>query len=562
MIKPERWVPSPGIRLEKNAWEVIWERDKSVVLTAGPGAGKTEVLAQRADFLLRTNACRYPKRILAVSFKTDASRNLKQRVQLRCGWDYASRFDSVTFHGFAKRIIDQFRPALGDEALSQDYEIGSEYIRGKQITFKQLLPFAIRIVKESVIARNAIRKTYSHVFLDEFQDCTADQYELIKLLFHDTPAILTAVGDTKQTIMGWAGALEGIFKTYADDFEARPLRLFRNFRSQPSLLRMQNDVIREIDAAAVMPDELIEGTGGEILAGHFSSSAEEAEALANLVHRWIKLEHVPPSEIAILIPRQIEEYGEALMKHLTDKGVPYRNDHDLQDLLKEPAARLVINYLTCLYGQGEAEAWSRLMEQFAPFEDDDSRSSAHRIFEETYRAHVKKIKIARKSATPYSAWWELTSAFLKKLGSSSLAALSADYHSKQRLVEVVREIRDRIKAHLIVEPELPKALARLSDDAAVRFLTMHKSKGLEFHSVIVLGVETQAFWGKLTEERCVFFVGVSRAKQRLVLTTAEFRPRPKCAKKRWDEYRSPHGEFVSHVTRHLTRSAAHEVEFR
>lgn len=554
MIKPERWEPSPGIRLERNAWEVIRECDTSVVLTAGPGAGKTEVLAQRADFLLRTNSCRYPKRILAVSFKTDASRNLKQRIQLRCGWDYGSRFDSVTFHGFAKRIIDKFRPVLIDEALSQDYEIGSEYIAGKQITFKQLLPFAIRIVKESKIARNAIRKTYSHVFLDEFQDCTAEQYELIKLLFLDTPAILTAVGDTKQTIMGWAGALDGIFKTYADDFKARPLRLFRNFRSQPSLLRMQNDVIREIDASAVMPDEFIEGNGGEIVASHFRNSIEEAQALANLVHHWITVEGVPPSEIAILMPRQIAEYGESLMEQLSLRGIPFRNDHDLQDFLKEPAVRLVIDYLTCLYGQGEAQAWSRLMEQFAPFEDDDSRSSAHRIFEETYRAHARQIKKARQSETPYSAWWELTSELLKKLGSSALTALSADYHSKQRLVEVVREARDRIKAYLAIEPELPKALARLSDDTAVRFLTMHKSKGLEFHSVIVVGVETQTFWGKLAEERCVFFVGVSRAKQRLVLTTADLRPRPQCAKNRWDERRSPHGEFVSHVTRHLTNS--------
>jgi superfamily I DNA/RNA helicase len=129
---------------------------------------------------------------------------------------------------------------------------------------------------------------------------------------------------------------------------------------------------------------------------------------------------------------------------------------------------------------------------------------------------------------------------------------STGYHSRQRLVEVVRDIRDRIKAHLVIEPDLLKALARLSDDMAVRFLTMHKSKGLEFHSVIVLGVEKQTFWGKLAEERCVFFVGVSRAKQRLVLTTVDFRPRPKCSKGRWDEHRSPHGEFVSHVARHVT----------
>lgn len=551
MIKPERWVPSPGIRLERNAWEAIRERERSVVLTAGPGAGKTEVLAQRADFLLRTNACRYPKRILAVSFKTDASRNLKQRVQLRCGWDYSSRFDSVTFHGFAKRIIDRFHPVLVDEALSQDYEIGPEYIRGQQITFKHLLPFALRIVKESAIARNAIRQSYTHVFLDEFQDCTADQYELIRLLFHGTPAILTAVGDTKQTIMGWAGALEGIFETYADDFDARPLRLFLNFRSQPALLRMQNDVIREIEAEAVMPDDLAKGEGGEILAGNFRNAAEEAEAIANLIQRWITQDGIPPSEIAVLMPRQVEEYGKFLMLRLTDLGIAHRNDHDLQDFLKEPAVSLVVDYLTCLYGQGEAEAWSRLMDHFTPFEDDDSRSSAQRIFEETYQAHLKKVKQERKTANPYESWWVLANEFLKKLGLSSVSALSADYRSKARLLEVVREVRDRIKALLAIEPDLLRALARLSDDSAVRFLTMHKSKGLEFHSVVVLGVEKQTFWGQLEQERCVFFVGVSRAKHRLVLTTADYRSRPKNVR-RWDEHRAPHAEFVSHVVRHLT----------
>ncbi|SKA91363.1 Superfamily I DNA or RNA helicase [Pseudomonas extremaustralis] len=552
MIEPDRWSPSPGIRLEKNAWKVIRECNRSVALTAGPGAGKTEVLAQRADFLLRTNSCRYPKRILAVSFKADASRNLKKRIQLRCGWDYASRLDSVTFHGFAKRIIDRFRPVLVNEALSQDYVIGPEYIAGEQITFKHLLPFALRILKDSKVARNAIRKTYSHVFLDEFQDCTADQYELIKLLFLGPPTVVTAVGDTKQTIMGWAGALEGVFKTYADDFAARPLRLYLNFRSQPSLLRVQNEIIWEIDPPAMMPDSLIEGEGGEILIGHFRNSAEEAQSLADIIQHWIDEEDIPPNEIAVLMPRQVEEYGEALMEQLSRRDIPFRNDHDLQDLLKEPAARLVVDYLACLYGKGEADAWSRLMEQLARFEDEDCRNSAHQIFEDTFRTHSRQVRADRKTTTPYVSWWKLVLALLKRLSSPDLAALSADYLSRKRMVEVVHEVRDRIKAHLADDPNLLRALARLSGDASVRLLTMHKSKGLEFHSVIVLGVEKETFWGKLAEERCVFFVGVSRAKQRLVLTTCEHRPRPHCAQSRWNERRSPHGEFVNHVTRHQT----------
>ncbi|WP_371319188.1 3'-5' exonuclease [Pseudomonas sp. PDM26] len=162
------------------------------------------------------------------------------------------------------------------------------------------------------------------------------------------------------------------------------------------------------------------------------------------------------------------------------------------------------------------------------------------------------MKAASKTASPYEDWWILTGGFPKDVGYPILTGLSGDYESKPRLHEVVRDIRDRISALLTSEATIARALARLSDDQAVRFLTIHKSKGLEFHTVIFLGVETQAFWGRLAEERCVYFVGVSRAKERLLITTAEYRPKPKGASGRWAEHRTPHGEFVAQVARHLT----------
>ncbi|HCF2998627.1 TPA: AAA family ATPase, partial [Pseudomonas aeruginosa] len=79
MIKVDAWKPSAGIKLEPNAEIAATEQQRSVALTAGPGSGKSELLAQRADFLLTTGVCRYPKRILAIAFKIDASNNLKER---------------------------------------------------------------------------------------------------------------------------------------------------------------------------------------------------------------------------------------------------------------------------------------------------------------------------------------------------------------------------------------------------------------------------------------------------------------------------------------------------
>jgi superfamily I DNA/RNA helicase len=80
MIPIARWAPSDGLVLEPNALDAAKETARNLALTAGPGAGKTEMLAQRADCLLRTATCRYPRRILAISFKIDAAQNLRARV--------------------------------------------------------------------------------------------------------------------------------------------------------------------------------------------------------------------------------------------------------------------------------------------------------------------------------------------------------------------------------------------------------------------------------------------------------------------------------------------------
>lgn len=554
MIPVASWRPANELTLEPNALRAAKEQERCLALTAGPGAGKTEMLAQRADFLLRTGICRYPKRILAISFKVDASKNLKERVQRRCDSDLASRFDSYTFHGFAKRIIDRFRILLtGDDALDVGYKIGDRKITRKQIEFSDLVPLAIQILQAAPIAKNAIRQTYSDVFLDEFQDCTDKQYELVKIAFRGTAIRLTAVGDTKQKIMGWAGALDGIFETFAADFAAVPLNLYRNFRSKPRLLKMQNEIIRVLDPGSVMPDDQIVGDEGEVFAWRFEDSRKEAEYLANLITGWIKTEQVPLSEIAVLISKQLDLYADHLMTALEARGIPFRNEQQMQDITAEPAARLVVDYLSCLYGQREPKAWMRLMNLLVPFADDEIQADVRQNFQRFVTEQRKAIAIAELIDKPFSGWWEYVLRLLKEIGIETLVALSPDYEARERLKEVIQDTKKRIEDLLKLEPDLPKALERFSDDQAVRILTIHKSKGLEFDSVVILGVENETFWGKADEERCAFFVGMSRAKRRLVMTVSERRETPPSKPYRWRERRTPHDEFLSYATPFLSQ---------
>lgn len=548
MIPASTWTPAGSLTLEPNALLAAKEPQRCLAMTAGPGAGKSEMLAQRADFLLRTGLCRYPRRILAISFKVDAAKNLKDRVRRRCGMELASRFDSFTFHAFAKRIVDRFRPLLtGKDALVAGYKIGTQRLTSEQIEFKDLVPLALQILNSSDQAKHAIRQTYTDVFLDEFQDCTDAQYELVKAAFLGTGIRLTAVGDTKQRIMGWAGAMDGIFPRFAHDFDAIPLNLYRNFRSQPVLLRMQNEVIGDLDAASAMADDQIKGEGGEVFALEYETAQEEGEGMVGQIAKWHG-QGIPYSEIAVLLPRQVELYGAQLIAALTAAGIPFRNEQQLQDASAEPAARLIVDFLASLYGEREPKAWVRMMEQLAPFEEGDEGQTVRQELQRFVKKQRKDLMMEELIDGQYSSWKKAVVAFLKFVGGETLMALSPDYEASARLNEVIKDTGKHISRMLKEEPDLLKALRLFSDDQSVRILTVHKSKGLEFDTVILPALETDTWWTREPKEQlCVYFVGISRAKSRLVLSCAKQRDRPEGHTGRWLVDRTPQEDYFRYA---------------
>lgn len=549
MIRVDRWVPSDNLKLEPNSLVAATEIERNLALTAGPGAGKTEMLAQRADFLLRTGTCRYPKRILAISFKVDASQNLKARVRKRCGHELAARFDSHTFHAFAKRIIDRFRLVLtGRDVLDPDYSIGPRRIQRQSITFADMVPLAVTIVQTSEIARNAIRQTYSHVFLDEFQDCTKEQYELITACFLGSDAKLVAVGDTKQRIMGWAGALEGIFKTYAADFGAKPLNLYQNFRSAPRLRRMQNAMVRVMDPAAALDDGELQGEDGQIDILRFKDAREEASHLADAIVGWIDNDAMEPSEIAVLVSKQQTLYCQELRAVLSARKVPFREEDQAQDFASEPVVRLITDFLLVVSGSAQPEAYRRLLDAVVYGEalDDEREYRARSRWERFVTGVRQRISNKQLKLGDCDTTKKLVGQLIETVGRDAVVAFSADYTQGNRLDQLIEDTVARISDLLEDGTELSTALSAFSADRAVRIMSIHKSKGLEFDTVIMIGVEEETFWGKIDEERAAYFVGTSRAKRRLLLTVCEYRDRPKGAT-RWDAGRAAHTEFLGYA---------------
>src|SRR5262245_4322223 len=110
-IDPKDWQPVGIDELEPNALDVVRSTDNRSVI-AGPGSGKTELLAQRACYLLQCGVAPVPQRILAISFKRDAAFNLAARVRARTHPELSHRFDSFTFDAFSKGLLDRFGQAL------------------------------------------------------------------------------------------------------------------------------------------------------------------------------------------------------------------------------------------------------------------------------------------------------------------------------------------------------------------------------------------------------------------------------------------------------------------
>jgi superfamily I DNA/RNA helicase len=426
--------------------------------------------------------------------------------------------------------------------LDPDYTVGDQRFGHSQITFGDLVPFALEILDTCEVARNAVRQTYTHVFLDEFQDCTNNQFALIRAAFAGTGIRLTAVGDVKQRIMGWVpGAVEGIFATFAKEFGTGSLNLYQNFRSQPRLRRMQNAMVKVLEPAAALDDEAIQGNGGDIEVLPFDDSQQEADAVADLISNWIRDEQVPPSEIAVLISKQPEHYGELLMEELRKRQIAFRNEQKLQDLSVEPIARFIVDFLLVVRGDREPDAYGRLIGG-APWSDSEEEREVNLqgFLDEIRRDYGNHVALNRSAVRP------LVDRLLETVGAQKVAALSAEYEQGDYLKKKIDETLIRINELWTKGSDVRETLAKFSEDSAVRIMTIHKSKGLEFDSVVVLGVEQEAFFGKIVDERAAFFVAISRAKRRLKLTWAKERARPSGNPYRWHTKRTPQAEFLGY----------------
>jgi len=592
------WKPKDIDGLEPNAdWAV--RSLVNALIFAGPGSGKTEMLAQRACYLLETGLCSRNRRILAISFKRDAARNLRERVESRVGSVLASRFDSYTFDAFAKSLLDRFREALPEIwRPTPDYEIdfdlekkthlrdfingltddtvglSYEYLQGIRVDsfYKQtILGFpldgayqgksrtdmlakrfwqtSLKVGNQSVVTfpmigrlaelvliRNphilkALRATYQFVFLDEFQDTTGVQYSLTKTAFLGTSAVLTAVGDTKQCIMGWAGAVPEIFIKFRNDFAAESKPLLINWRSGSKLVEIQKHLIAAIDPDAEMPKSGKKSPGeGECQTLFFNSHEREAEVVSDMIQGWIHDDGIPPREICVLTRNRPEHYSEALRSSLAANGIRARVENELQDLLAEPITDLILNAFAVASRQQSPVEWTALVEQIHFIQGLSEGERESRTLKKHISMFLRELAGALDVADSAEDIRKAINSVLAFVGTDEFVARYPQYARGNFLQDCCETCATYLIAYRAQSADWSETILNTLGVDAVPIMTIHKSKGLEYHTVVFVGLEDDALWGYRDnphDETCAFFVAFSRAKERVIFTYSQIRPHTK-----------------------------------
>lgn len=587
IMDKNKWEPVDGIKLEENALKVV-KSNKNVLVIAGPGAGKSELLAQRACYLLQTNKCKDPRRILALSFKKDAASNIKDRVLKRCGDELGERFDSMTFDAFSISIIDQFfnaipkeyRPKRNYKLITSDKEMieilkknenlrlrnNNEYYNALEsltkyklpfeksqsdilklwsyvvennddgicyLTFKMIMRLAEYLIRRNPIVKKILNMTYSHLFLDEYQDTTLMQYELLKSCFYKTDIIITAVGDDKQRIMLWAGALEDAFSIFKKDFNAESNMLIMNHRSAPRLLSLQETLYKEFFYKDSGQDCIIENNpkwnedDGEAYSHIFPNDEIEAVEIANEISNLINNGY-KQREICILTKQTPDNYcGEIIKKLAENHSITARNEMIFQDLLKEDLIIILNDIITILVNKKSPDEWNRFMNLMIELRD-CSVLDAYEVslLEREIFGNITEFKNRLMKISTCKELCEFINNILDFIDIEKLKGKYDNYKNDNTFNYYTDMYCNLLWKEYIKCKKWNTAIENLKGENSIPIMTIHKSKGLEYDAVFFIGLEDGAFWTfnkQRNEDFCTFFVALSRAKKRVDFTFSNIR---------------------------------------
>ena len=554
-----------------------------VIVTAGPGTGKTRVLTHRVIDLIQNRGVS-PASVLAVTFTNRAATEMWERiVSLSSGGEELVPMRVGTFHRLSLDLLREHAPErLGaiadrgearavlqeviadidteipvDDALSQislckaqgheisdiiSPELQTIYTNYQhRLTTYGLMDFDdILLILHDVLCGDILRTVqarFSHVLVDEFQDVNAVQYALVQKLAGNGSGLFV-IGDPDQAIYGFRGASAGYFARLKTDFpETNEVILQHTFRSTPQIISAASsllggrsyDPVRENGPnlrALSTPGETGEGIA---IVEEISRMVGGADLLQANEEGKLSLD-----DFAVLF--RTGRQADALEACFLQAGIPYRVvgqknyldaasvQHALSffrcvlkdDISSTPTTRDIIDLLSIPAFDPGREVRASIRQQI----QDNALSD---IVQEKLDAAIEAInrfrnEISHLSPSERIAKWAEEFATSDDIDLERLGLLAQGVDSIAELLEIITlgQDGDFVRRGKIARPE------------AVTLMTLHASKGLEFPVVFISGVEEGLMphaEADIEEEKRLFFVGITRGQDEVILTRARSRRR-------------------------------------
>ncbi len=378
--------------------------------------------------------------------------------------------------------------------------------------------------------------TYPFVFVDEFQDTTYAQYDFLLSAFSGAEIAVTAVGDDKQRIMTWAGARIDAFERFAVDFAAVRIPLLFNFRSSPDLVRIQHIVARALDpnAAPTVAKAARQVDGDVAQVWNSAAKAREAEHLARWLANDMATRGRAPRDYAILVKQKSDDFEADLAEPLAREGLRLRNESHalgrttLQDLLSDRFAKIAVALLRLGATRRAPDAWqlcsAALLEIRAIASGDDvaeARTEADLTeFLTTLRADMANTPPSPANAAIFAA------RILVFLDLTAVARTYLEYSSNDLLTIMADAFQQHLAASANGAATWTICLDAFEGLGQIPLMTVHKSKGLEYDTIVFVGLDDQAWWARTPgnpEGLATFFVALSRARQRAIFAFCQQR---------------------------------------
>lgn len=434
------------------------------------------------------------------------------------------------------------------------------------VDFDGLLLKPIQLLEENDNLSLKYKNKFKYIMVDEFQDTNNIQMKLIMALCNHQKN-LAVVGDDDQSIYGWRGAeIKNILNFPKLFSNCEVVRLETNYRSTPEIINLANSVIaknEERHAKKLLPQERVKS--GEIPGLYIYDNEEvECEEVSNLIAKYLR-SGVKANDIAILFRSNsqgalLEGYlrqarisyemtgGPALIdrKEVRDvlsyiRAAFFPNDISLRRILNVPTRGIGdtsvhkvieyqkehnMNFITSLRNWEEADV------------NDKAGNSIDNFFELLKEIKEKILNTDKKFSDTFNEIFSNIGYKAYVMGSYKDGATA---NRKWQLIEILGRILDGfVKTNSNRREALKDFVDALSlrevdlnedkEKEKVQLLTFHASKGLEYPVVILMGVDEgliphESLGHNISEERRLFYVGVTRAKEDLIMTRAKIRQR-------------------------------------